>query len=102
MKDERGWIFDRYLSSYYGTEQSREVTRVYELLLSRYLPPDTGVSLLDIGPGRGELVSLLLRKGYRNVEAVDISHEVVRFVASLGVTAHQADDLALFLGGRHQ
>jgi SAM-dependent methyltransferase len=97
MTDDRRWIFERYLSSYYGMEQDEDVTRSYDLLLRRYLPPDKDISLLDIGPGRGELVSLLRRKGYQKVEAVDISHEVARVVSSLGVTTHQTDDLSLFL-----
>jgi SAM-dependent methyltransferase len=100
MNDDRGWIFERYLSSYYGIEHNEDVTRSYELLLERYLPQNRGISILDIGPGRGELVSLLLRKGYRQVEAVDVSHEVAQTVSSLGVTAHETDDLSLFLS-RH-
>jgi SAM-dependent methyltransferase len=100
MNDDRGWIFEHYLSSHYGTGQNEDVTQSYEILLPPYLPPDKDAAILDIGPGRGELVSLLLRKGYRNVEAVDVSPEVVRVVSSRGVTTHQADDLSLFLGGR--
>ncbi len=100
MNDDRGWIFERYLSSYYGTEHNKDVERSYELLLERYLPQNRDISILDIGPGRGELVSLLLRKGYRQVEAVDVSHEVAQTVSSLGVTVHETDDLSLFLS-RH-
>jgi len=100
MNDDRGWIFERYLSSFYGTEQNADVARSYELLLRKYLPDNRDAAILDIGPGRGELVGLLVGKGYRRVEAVDVSQEVVQVVASLGVTAHQADDLAVFLDGR--
>jgi len=100
MNDDSGWIFERYLSSYYGVQHNEDVTRSYELLLERYLPQDRGICILDIGPGRGELVSLLLRKGYRQVEAVDISGEVAQRVSSLGVTTHETDDLSLFLSGQ--
>jgi len=100
VKDDRQWIFKRYLSSYYGLERNRDVMRSYERLLRRYLPGCKDVSVLDIGPGRGELVSLLLGKGYRQVEAVDISPEVAETVSALGAPTHTADDLATFLGGR--
>jgi 2-polyprenyl-3-methyl-5-hydroxy-6-metoxy-1,4-benzoquinol methylase len=98
MKDERAWIFEHYLSSFYGMEQNPDVARSYEILLEKYLPDDKDAAILEIGPGRGELVGMLVRKGYRRVEAVDISHEVAATVSARGVTAHQADDLAVFLG----
>jgi SAM-dependent methyltransferase len=100
MSDDRDWMFRRYLTSYFGLARNEDVSRSYELLLKRYLPENRDSSFLDVGPGRGELVSLLRRRGYRRVEAVDISPEVARTVGALGVDTHATSDLGAFLGPR--
>jgi len=78
MSDE----YDQYLSKHYShvsTPASLERKKAW--VLSNHgskLPPSTDAVILDVGPGFGNIIQLLHDKcGYKNVNAIDISPEVV-------------------------
>jgi 2-polyprenyl-3-methyl-5-hydroxy-6-metoxy-1,4-benzoquinol methylase len=62
------------------------------------LPDDRSARLLMVGPGECEFEELLTNEqGYRQVEIVDISDEVVQYAKQLGFVATHTDDLVSFL-----
>jgi SAM-dependent methyltransferase len=64
------------------------------------MPADRATPLLEIGPGGGELVELLVRtEGYRSVTVVDREPEATQVAAALGADAVLSDDLAGYLAG---
>lgn len=68
----------RYYSEWWGNPKDiRNVVfeSLNELLSSR-IPPGNGKRALDIGSGKGRIVSYLLEKGYE-VTAIEFSHEFV-------------------------
>lgn len=68
----------------------------------KYFPADKAAAILEIGPGFGNLIEQLHRRcGYRNVNAVDVSPEVVTACNRVlpGSTA-LAEDTAVFLRER--
>ncbi len=71
---------DKFLSltpAFKSLKPSEFKKRVLDYNFSRYFPDSRESYLLDIGPGRGEMLSLWEGKGYKNILAVDISQEVV-------------------------
>ncbi len=68
----------------------------------KYFPLDKAARILEIGPGFGAMLKLLRTKcGYRNVNAVDISPEVVDFCNQLVPQSTElTDDTIYFLEER--
>ncbi len=74
-------LFDDYLSHHLGhVANPRTFVHRKKYLDANYrstLPPNKDASLLDIGPGFGELLSWLHDHGYAKARGIDISREVV-------------------------
>jgi 2-polyprenyl-3-methyl-5-hydroxy-6-metoxy-1,4-benzoquinol methylase len=64
---------------------------------SRFFPDNKSAKILDIGPGKGEMLSCLNKQGFSNIEAVDISESVVDFIKKLGYKCSLTNDLVSFL-----
>ncbi len=65
----------------------------------RHLPVDKDAPILDYGCGRGECIQFLQGQGYRNIDAVDISAEVVEHASRLLPNrVRQVTDPAAFVG----
>lgn len=66
---------------------------------SNVLPPNKNATILDIGPGFGELIELLgVNLGYKQVSAIDLSAEVVEFCNQcLPNSTTKVDDSSEFL-----
>lgn len=100
--------FDSYLSRHYArvvkqTDEFRARRRHYFIHnYRRFLPEDPEQQLLDIGPGYGELIEALARDlGYRRVQGVDLSEEVVRFCNEIvPESCSVAEDTTVFLNDR--
>ncbi len=94
-------LVDRYLEFSWGESVPDPVKREkFRYNYSRFFPESPDAAILEVGPGRGEGISVLLEKGYRGVEAVDISKEVVEACRSLIDSVALIDDLVAFLEGR--
>lgn len=57
----------------------------YHSQFGRFLPPDHGAAILDVGCGDGALVRSFQQAGYTNVRGIDLSREQVALANSLGV-----------------
>ena len=82
----RNVIFDKYLStSFNGLKQSPDKIKQFEFNYAQYMPENRKEAfLLDIGVGRGEMLTLWKKMGYANARGIDISIENINFCRSLG------------------
>lgn len=61
-------------------QKVKENSIYYDSLYDRFLPQDVNAKILDVGCGGGHFLSYLVRKGYSNMEGVDIAPGLVKFV----------------------
>ena len=93
--------YEDYVHIGLGTGGPSEIKiRQFERNYARCFPSDKAAAILDIGPGKGEMLTCLSRKGFTNLEGVDISASVVDFIGELGFEGSQSDDLSTFLEER--
>jgi len=94
-------IYENYINIGLGAgTQSVAKIRQFVKNYKRFFPADKEVGILDIGPGKGEMLSCLSELGYTNLQAVDISASVVHFIKELGFNGYLANDLPSFLKGQ--
>lgn len=75
----------RNLSSVPASPSSvRKTLKIFDSRYSKYLPPDRGARIVEIGCGDGTFISFLQSKGFDRVEGVDSSPEQVELARSLG------------------
>jgi SAM-dependent methyltransferase len=90
--------YSNYLTIALGSDgQSKAKMEQFENNYTRFLPGNKNAKILDIGPGKGEMLSYLDKHGFSNIEAVDISVSVVEFVTQLRYKISLIDDLSAFL-----
>lgn len=92
-------IYDHYLENTFGSYQPCKVKRAQFLFnYRRWFPqPGSGAKVLDIGPGRGEMLDVLAECGVTDCTGVDLSEEIVRFCRSRGFVCEWTDDTEAFL-----
>lgn len=94
-------IYENYINIGLGSgEQTVAKIRQFERNYKRFFPINKEVDILDIGPGKGEMLTCLSGLGYTNLQAVDISASVVQFIKALGFQGALANDLPSFLKGQ--
>jgi len=94
-------IYENYINIGLGAgTQTVAKIHQFEKNYIRFFPKDKGADILDIGPGKGEMLSCLSGLGYTNLQAVDISASVVHFIKELGFNGFLANDLPIFLKGQ--
>jgi 2-polyprenyl-3-methyl-5-hydroxy-6-metoxy-1,4-benzoquinol methylase len=73
--------YDSYLSDYLSgitdlkSRNNKKLWIAYNY--NKYLPKDKNSKILEIGPGFGELLEFLIDNQYHNIQAIDLSQEVV-------------------------
>jgi len=91
-------IFDGYLEyTFVEAKQATFKFKQFTYNYRRYLPRSKKVSLLDVGPGRGEMLTLMKRWGYRDSMGVDISPSIAKFCRSLGLNCLLVKDTISWL-----
>ncbi len=91
-------IFDTYVDNAFGAyEQANFKFRQFEKNYRRYFPADKMAKLLDIGVGRGEMLTCMKEWGYSNYQGIDISSSTVNYCRSLGLNCHLIDDVCTWL-----
>lgn len=92
-------IFENYVDHSLGEEkQAYFKYRQFEVNYKKYLPaPREGQNLLDIGIGRGEMLSSMINWGYKNVLGVDISPSTIVHCKSLDLPCELVEDSTGFL-----
>lgn len=95
-------IFDDYVEfSFDGFDQARFKFKQFELNYKRYLPEDKSAAVVDVGVGRGEMLTCMRDWGC-NYHGVDISPSTVRFCQSLGLNCEVVEDTAAWLRGNEK
>lgn len=90
-------IFDNYIeTSFDGLEQAKFKFDQFAMNYRKYFPDDTASSVLDIGVGRGEMLSCMRDWGF-DYHGIDISPSTVRFCRTLQLNCEIVDDTAAWL-----
>lgn len=90
-------IFDNYIeTSFDGFEQAEFKFRQFEFNYAKYLPKEQSSSVLDIGIGRGEMLTCMRDWGF-NYQGIDISPSTVRFCQSLDLKCEFVEDTSTWL-----
>ena len=107
MADFRGDVYAKYVSSFKGGAATRDERALRYYLrwceikygpFLKALPP--GGRVLDLGCGSGDVMRLLVRRGF-DAEGIDISEEQISLAVAAGLNAQTADAFE-FLASRQQ
>jgi 2-polyprenyl-3-methyl-5-hydroxy-6-metoxy-1,4-benzoquinol methylase len=91
-------IYQSYVENAFdGYHQAEFKIRQFQLNYKRFFPIDKASRTLDIGIGRGEMLTCLKQEGYANYLGIDISPSTVNFCTSLGLNCVQVDDTTKWL-----
>jgi len=90
-------LFDRYIETAFdGFEQAAFKFKQFEMNYRKYFPADNSNRVLDIGIGRGEMLSCMRDWGF-NYQGIDISQSTVNFCQTLALRCELVDDTATWL-----
>jgi 2-polyprenyl-3-methyl-5-hydroxy-6-metoxy-1,4-benzoquinol methylase len=90
-------IFDNYIeTSFDGFEQAKFKFEQFEINYKHYFPEKNGMQVLDIGIGRGEMLTCMREWGF-DYQGIDISPSTVRFCQSLNLKCQIVEDTAAWL-----
>lgn len=96
-------IFDTYIENVFADGgQAIFKLKQFENNYRHLFPLNSGAVLLDIGIGRGEMLSCMKKWGYTNFYGVDISPSTVSFCTSLGLPCKQVEDTSFWLRGKEK
>jgi 2-polyprenyl-3-methyl-5-hydroxy-6-metoxy-1,4-benzoquinol methylase len=93
----RSQVLDSYISRGSGAHERltrddlRKFDRVYRYYLRHWLPETQRGSWLDVACGQGAILRLALGLGFRRVEGVDVSEEMLASCRTDGLTVHNED-----------
>jgi len=91
-------IIDNYVeTSFDGMEQATPKFKQFDENYKQYFPKNTDAKVLDVGIGRGEMLSSMKRWGYTNYLGVDISKSTVAYCKKLELNAEHVEDSAAWL-----
>ncbi|BEI34778.1 hypothetical protein PHIN6_02960 [Polynucleobacter sp. HIN6] len=90
-------IFDNYVeTSFDGYQQATFKFKQFKINYEKFLPKDKKSLVLDIGIGRGEMLSCMRDWGF-NYQGVDISPSTVKFCQSHKLKCEVTDDTVQWL-----
>ena len=90
-------IFDNYIeNSFSGYQQAGFKLKQFEINYKKYFPKEKSAPVLDIGVGRGEMLTTMLNCGL-NYRGIDISPSTVRFCQSLNLNCQVVEDTVSWL-----
>ncbi len=91
-------IFNSYVENSFGEEKQAVFKfKQFEINYKKYFPTNKEAKVLDIGIGRGEMLSCYENWGYKNYLGVDISPSTVKFCKSIGLNCEYVEDSAQYL-----
>lgn len=95
-------LFDSYIETAFGEHKQAEFKFAqFEKNYKRFFPPNKNAFVLDIGIGRGEMLSCMKNWGYQNYLGVDISPSTVNYCKSLGLNCLMVGDVTKWLTKRN-
>src|ERR1035437_2684541 len=90
-------IFDNYIeTSFDGFQPAVFKFKQFKINYEKYFPKDKSSPVLDIGIGRGEMLSCMRDWGF-NYQGVDISQSTVKFCKTLKLNCEVTDNTATWL-----
>lgn len=96
-------FFSNYVTTAFdGNVQATFKFSQFDYNYRKYFPPAHDRKILDIGVGRGEMLSCMKNWGYKNYEGVDISPSTIDFCQRLGLNCIQTEDTATWLSSRSE
>jgi 2-polyprenyl-3-methyl-5-hydroxy-6-metoxy-1,4-benzoquinol methylase len=109
VTDWKQRLFDSYVSSGQAARNlvERGQLRIddypfYKQIITRHLPVNKDISIVDLACGHGPLIFCLKHLGYQNVKGVDISSEQVALARSLGIEEVECLNMHDFMRGEQQ
>lgn len=91
-------IFDSYLeNAFNGRFQCELKIAQFKHNYTRFLPDKKELPVLDIGIGRGEMLTCMKEWGFTNYHGIDISPSIIKFCKELGLNCTLVEDSAKFL-----
>lgn len=91
-------IFDDYVNNSFGSELQEELKfNQFEYNYKKHFPEELSALVLDVGIGRGEMLTCMKNWGYKNYLGIDISPSTVQFCKSLCLNCELVDDSQLYL-----
>ena len=91
-------FFDRYIETAFdGNAQAEHKFVQFERNYRSFFPADKSLPLLDIGIGRGEMLSCMKAWGYAGYKGVDISPSAVNHCAKLDLNCELVPDTVAWL-----
>jgi 2-polyprenyl-3-methyl-5-hydroxy-6-metoxy-1,4-benzoquinol methylase len=91
-------IFDDYVNNSFGSETQAEFKiKQFEYNYRKYFPENLKAKVLDIGIGRGEMLTCMKKWGYQDYLGIDISPSTVSFCKSLKLNCELVDDSQHYL-----
>lgn len=91
-------FYDKYIETSFGERKQAEFKfDQFNINYRSYFPADKEARILDIGPGRGEMLECIQRWGYQNYLGIDISPDVIEFCRSLNYKCELVPDTVLWL-----
>lgn len=91
-------IFDNYLDTAFGEHMQADFKiKQFKKNYFHFFPKDKNAKILDIGPGRGEMLTCLYNEGYVNLKAIDISSSITDFCVKLGFNCELVENTQSYL-----
>ncbi len=94
-------IYENYLENAFGEyEQAEFKFDQFELNYRKFFPENKERRVLDIGVGRGEMLTCMKRWGYGAYSGIDISPSTIGYCATLDLNCELVTDTAEWLRSR--
>lgn len=91
-------IFETYIDNAFGEyKQEEDKFREFEYNYKQYFPSDKNAAILDIGVGRGEMLTCMQNWSYQNYLGIDISPSTISFCKSLGLHCELVEETSEWL-----
>jgi len=91
--------FENYVEHAFGDYKQAD-SKINQIMhnYTRFFPDDLDSKILDIGIGRGEMLTVFKNMGYRNYLGIDISPSTVSFCKNIGLSCIQIQNTENYHG----
>lgn len=94
-------VFDNYIENAFGNEGQADFKKAEFIFnYQKYFPKDLNSKIVDIGVGRGEMLSCLKEQGFKNYIGIDISPSTISFCKKLNLNCEHVEDSKRWLEER--
>lgn len=91
-------IFDEYIDTTFGDYKQADFKfKQFEVNYKKHFPESKNAVVLDIGAGRGEMLTCMKNWGYDNYLGIDITHSTVNFCKSLELNCTYVENTVQWL-----